>query len=182
MTTVKTRTRKAILESAMKALGQNPNASMGQIAAAAEVGRTTLHRYFAERSDLINALANEGFERIKQATDRAEIGKGPAIDALNRLYREYFELGDLLILIAHNPNLLADTEWSTGFNLYGSFEDLIRRGHAEGTVHPLLTAEWIQDVMWSLVYTAWDHAIRTKTPKNQVLDMALRTFANAIAE
>ena len=49
------RTRKAILDAAMSVLAENPSAPLSEIAAAAEVGRSTVHRYFAERTELIKA-------------------------------------------------------------------------------------------------------------------------------
>ena len=58
------RTRQAILSAAIEVLGQNPSAALSDIAAAADVGRTTLHRYFPERSDLLRAVAAEGSARL----------------------------------------------------------------------------------------------------------------------
>jgi TetR/AcrR family transcriptional repressor of lfrA len=40
----RSRTRKAILDAAMAVLGEDPGASLGDNAAAAQVGRSTLHR------------------------------------------------------------------------------------------------------------------------------------------
>ncbi len=51
------RTRKAILDAAMTVLADNPSASLTDIAAAADVGRSTVHRYYPERTDLLRALA-----------------------------------------------------------------------------------------------------------------------------
>ena len=53
------RTRKAILDAAIGVLATDPAASLGQIADAADVGRTTLHRYFPERADLLTALTRK---------------------------------------------------------------------------------------------------------------------------
>ncbi|MBQ1052796.1 TetR family transcriptional regulator, partial [Micromonospora sp. C51] len=53
------RTRQAILQAAIEVLSRNPAASLGEIATAAQVGRTTLHRYFAERSDLLAGVVEE---------------------------------------------------------------------------------------------------------------------------
>ena len=53
----RTRTRQAILAAAVTVFARDPSAALGEVAAAAGVGRTTLHRYFAERSDLLAALA-----------------------------------------------------------------------------------------------------------------------------
>ena len=64
---VKNRTRQAIIDAAIDLLAANPACSLGDIAAAAQVGRTTLHRYFAERADLLAAVGAEGGERLERA-------------------------------------------------------------------------------------------------------------------
>ncbi|MDQ3577436.1 MAG: TetR/AcrR family transcriptional regulator, partial [Actinomycetota bacterium] len=40
------RTRRAILDAAISVLSRNPAASLAEVAEAAQVGRTTVHRYF----------------------------------------------------------------------------------------------------------------------------------------
>ena len=67
----RTRTRQAILAAAVTVFARDPSASLGEVAAAAGVGRTTLHRYFPERSDLLAALAVHVLEQVAAATERA---------------------------------------------------------------------------------------------------------------
>ena len=81
----------------------------GEVAAAAGVGRTTLHRYFAERSDLLSALAVHVLEQVAAATERAAPTHGPAPEALGRICREYFELGDVLTVLFNEPTASAPT-------------------------------------------------------------------------
>ena len=66
------RTRRAILDAAMSVLADNPSASLSDIAAAAEVGRSTVHRYFAERTELIKALAVHVHALSNAAIEAAE--------------------------------------------------------------------------------------------------------------
>jgi len=51
-------TRKRILDVAVEVLGQNPDAGMGDVAAAAGVVRRTVYGHFPTRSDLIRSLRN----------------------------------------------------------------------------------------------------------------------------
>ncbi|WP_159149695.1 TetR family transcriptional regulator, partial [Dietzia lutea] len=48
-TGARARTRSAILDAAVEVLAEDRQASMADIATAAQVGRTTVHRYFPER-------------------------------------------------------------------------------------------------------------------------------------
>lgn len=50
------RNAEAILEAAVRVLGADPSAGMGEIAAAAGVGRATLYRHYDSREHLIEAL------------------------------------------------------------------------------------------------------------------------------
>ena len=63
---------------------RDPSAALGEVAAAAGVGRTTLHRYFPERSDLLSALVVHVLEQVAAAMERAAPTHGPAPAALGR--------------------------------------------------------------------------------------------------
>ena len=67
----RSRTQNAILEAAASVLGRNPAATMPEIAEAAAVGRTTVHRYFADRDTLIRAATADAIRALQQAIDDA---------------------------------------------------------------------------------------------------------------
>ena len=151
----RTRTRQAILAAAVTVFARDPSAALGEVAAAAGVGRTTLHRYFAERSDLLSALAVHVLEQVAAATERAAPEHGPAPEALGRVCREYFELGDVLTVLFNEPRSAPtwppQEEWEHDRQLTA----LIARGQAEGSIDPALTPAWLQSMLWALLYTAW---------------------------
>ncbi|WP_138442526.1 TetR/AcrR family transcriptional regulator [Sinomonas susongensis] len=60
----KDETRKRILDVAREVLGQNPDAGMGDIAAAAGVVRRTVYGHFPARADLVRTLAEQAAEEI----------------------------------------------------------------------------------------------------------------------
>jgi AcrR family transcriptional regulator len=176
----RTRTRRAILDAAVSVLARDPSASLGEVAAAADVGRTTLHRYFAERSDLMAALAIYAHERVAEATARAALSHGAAPDALGRLCREYFELGDVLTL------MFGGTVDDEQFEHEEAPHDrelaaLIERGQAEGTVDPQLSVNWIVYMLWALLYTAWSLMREASVPRHEALEQCLRSLHKAVA-
>src|SRR4051794_16823459 len=79
------RTRTAILDAAVEVLTEDRQASLADVAVAAQVGRTTVHRYFPERADLIRAVVFHVVERSQQAIQRAEPHSGPVHNALRRV-------------------------------------------------------------------------------------------------
>jgi AcrR family transcriptional regulator len=69
------RNRERILEAAERLLEQSPSAPLTEIAAAAGVARSTLHRRFASRDDLIAAVRERPRETgVERTTRRAANG------------------------------------------------------------------------------------------------------------
>ncbi|WP_307872916.1 TetR/AcrR family transcriptional regulator [Paractinoplanes ovalisporus] len=172
---VKNRTRQAILDAAIGLLADNPACSLGDIAAAAQVGRTTLHRYFAERADLMSAVAVEGGQRLVRAARLAELDRGTGGEALLRLCREYFDLGPLLSLIFSEQ---AGECWEEQDE--GSLVAVIERGHRDGSIDPVLPSDWVLSVLWSQLYAAWAYlGERPESSRHHVLDLLTRTLSHS---
>ncbi|WP_433392553.1 TetR/AcrR family transcriptional regulator [Micromonospora sp. KLBMP9576] len=172
------RTRQAIVDAAIEVLGRNPAASLGDIAAAAEVGRTTLHRYFAERADLLNAIGTEAGARLARATAQARMADGTGASAVRRLCQEYFDLGNLLSLIFSEPETGTG---STGGGCDPEFVAMVARGHRDGTIDPELPEGWVQSLIWSQLYAGWAYLAETGASRHEVLRLILRTVDGAIA-
>lgn len=76
------RTVRTILEAAERVLSANPAATLGQIAEAAGVARTTVHRRFASRDALIAELAAWAMQRFREAVEAARPDTAPPAVAL----------------------------------------------------------------------------------------------------
>lgn len=170
------RTRQAILDAAVEVLARNPAASLGDVAAAADVGRTTLHRYFPERSDLLTALHAEAVDRLEQARARARTAEDTGAAAVRRLCQEYFDLGDVLSLF-FREQVAADEDPGTCDDW---FEDMVRRGHADGSIDTELPALWIQSLLWSQLYVGWSFLAENNASRHDVLRLVLRCVEGAI--
>ena len=176
-TGTRTRTRQAILDAAIELLAQHPAASLGEIAAAARVGRTTLHRYFPDRSDLLTAVGAEGRERLSRATLRADVARDTGGAALLRLAREYFDLGSVLSLIFAGSGDAGCVEPAEDQVIAG----LVTRGHADGSIDPELPAGWLENLFWSQMYAAWAHlGDNPDMSRHEVLHLLLRSLGNAL--
>ncbi|GIE95463.1 TetR/AcrR family transcriptional regulator [Paractinoplanes rishiriensis] len=171
------RTRQAILDAAIETLAQQPAASLGDIAAAAGVGRTTLHRYFAERSDLMSAVVTEAGERLTRATVNARLGEGTGAEAVLRLCREYFDLGAVLSLVFGEAQLLAGDD-CFGPDDGDTFATAVARGHADGSIDPRLPATWLDNLMWAQLYAACH--FEGHRSRHEVLDLLVRSYGGAL--
>ncbi|GAA3494561.1 hypothetical protein GCM10019016_016610 [Streptomyces prasinosporus] len=79
------RSVRAILEAAERVLAEEPGASLEQIAAAAGVARTTIHRRFANRQALIEALASSAARQLARAVDDGRPDTAPPLVAMHRI-------------------------------------------------------------------------------------------------
>ncbi|CAM5512688.1 TetR family transcriptional regulator [Streptomyces purpurascens] len=175
------RTRRAIIDAAIGLLAGDPTASLGDVAAAAGVGRTTVHRYFPERSDLLTAIGTDILEKVAAATERARLDDGPAAKALERLCQEYFELGDGLTLMFETPQLATWSGWDEETAADQHFLHTVRRGHTDGSIDPELDDEWVRNLVWSLLYSAWAHTRTAGASKHSAMTLCLHTLRKAIA-
>jgi AcrR family transcriptional regulator len=181
-TAARARTRRAIVIAALEVLAENGGASLGEVAAAARVSRTTVHRYFAERSDLLAAVADEVMEQVTDATVRARLDHGPAPEALARLCREYFELGVVLTVLFNGVVEISDEDWERcDIAADRELAAAVARGHAEGSIDRELTPEWIEQLVWALLYTAWNYGRARDVPRQEGLELGLRSLHKALA-
>lgn len=180
-TGLQARTHAAIIDAAITSLAADPAATMGEIAAAAGVGRATIHRYFPGRDDLLAALVDLALQRVSAAHERARLGDGTAREAVQRLCGEYAELGTLQqILLA---GTLPDAEIA-GHPLDGQqnadVAALLPRGHADGTIDPTLDESWFLGVIWAYTTIVFEQLAQPHANKHAVVSEYLRRVDKAI--
>jgi TetR/AcrR family transcriptional repressor of lfrA len=170
----RSRTRNAILDAAMSVLADNPTASLGDIAAAADVGRSTLHRYFAERSDLLHALARHVHDLSNAAIEHAEPDCGPAVEALRRVVECQLDLGPIVPFIYNEPTIAADPELAalldTGDEV---IVDVLNRASMRGSAGP---PDWPRLVFWALLNAGYEAVKLNSAPRVQIVDAIMASL------
>ena len=151
------RTRRAVLDAAAERLSKDARASLSEVAAAAGIGRTTLHRCFATRDDLLHALADEALDTVAAAIDSARPGDDDGPTALRRVVEQLVELGPYLRFLNADP-VIYDSP-TLGRRWYEVFEPVaaaVRRGQVAGQLRADLPVDWVVDLLGGAVITAWD--------------------------
>jgi AcrR family transcriptional regulator len=176
----------AILNAARTVLGERPDASMEDIAAAAGVTRQTVYAHFPSRDALIAALLHALGAETVAALDAARLDTAPPADAL----RQFLDIG--WQLIRRNPHLLGP---ALSQNPPGSndphhagtarLEQIIRRGQHAGDFDRTLPAAWLTAAILGLVRTAAEQVaagrLTTSKASALALDSTLRLCGAASA-
>jgi AcrR family transcriptional regulator len=176
------RTRSAILTAAASVLARDRAATLPEIAKAAGVGRTTLHRYFPDRDTLIKAAVEDSVEAIGEATIEARLDQGTPAEALHRLVTAYLHVGDRLVFLFNDPHIMRGygVEQPEEPSSADPVLDLITRGQREGVFDGSVSPQWIQHVLWALVYTGIDEVDKGAMSRHGVAATVIRTLERGI--
>lgn len=172
------RTRKAILRAAIGVLTGNPGAAVGEVAEAAGVARSTLHRYYPDRAALEAAVGAFVLAEYAGAIRRARPDEGTGLDAYTRLCGELLDAQEVFAWwIRGNAGDELDAETEEDRLVAG----IVDRGHADGSIDRLLDAEWITNHIWCGLFAAF-HLPETpgRTPR-EAREMCLRTLVKTAA-
>ena len=148
------RTAAAILQAAERVLRHDPTASLEQIAAAAGVTRTTVHRRFASRQVLIAALQASAIEHFYDAFEAASPETAPPPVALHRLtvnvMRTKSNWGYALGILSEDDPAVITKRRTV----------LAQRAQHDGLIAPDVNLDWAQRMYRAMV----DEAVKDLEP------------------
>jgi AcrR family transcriptional regulator len=171
-------TRNAVLRAAATLLATDSGASLAEIAAAAGMGRTTVHRAFPTRSALLTALALDAVHRLQDALVSARLEEGRVPAVLERVVEAVLPLADELHFLDAGPEVwdlpqLQDAWWS----VTASLDALVERGQREGDIRPDVPAEVIVEAFTGMLWSVWqgvhDGRVAPATASRHVVTLAL---------
>lgn len=171
------RTRKLIVDAGIAVLAERTSATLAEIADAADVSRSTLHRHFTDRNDLLAAIDAECRVRFDRAASAARLGEGGALDAMDRLAQEYLGMGLVLGLVFADNAPVDPDGWDRGDEGDG-LTATIASGQRDGDVDPELSAEWVETTFWTLLFSAW-LSLQGGTSRRDVAFQLSRTLRKA---
>ena len=146
------RTRRDIVGAAIEVWATDNGASLGEVAQQAGVGRTTLNRYFSDRSQLVVAVDAECAIRYAAAITRSRPDEGSGRDALMRMCTELIQLGPVLGLVfADNALVDPDTWFDEEDDPLGV---VVGRGYTDGSLATDLPPDWIGTFVWTSLFAA----------------------------
>ena len=146
------RTVRTILEAAERVLSRNPAASMEQIAEAAGVARTTVHRRFASREALVDAMAAWATRQFAEAVEAANPDTTPPLVALYQVTANVLRVKSDW-KFAMSRALSADPEVArVHANVEERCERLFRRAQEAGVLRGDVDPLWAKRVYYALIH------------------------------
>ncbi|WP_328407359.1 TetR/AcrR family transcriptional regulator [Streptomyces violaceus] len=175
------RTRRAILGAAASVLSRRRDATLADIAAAADVGRSTLQRYFPDREMLLSAVVEDSLHRLDESLKEARIGQGPPLQGLRRLVVAMLDVGDHVLFLYGDPRITQAVAARGGPDpAAGEIGLLIGRGQAEGLLDTEVSVEWIEHVLWAHVCAGCMAVSGGTLPRHGASAWVIRTLENGI--
>ncbi|QFU91421.1 TetR/AcrR family transcriptional regulator [Amycolatopsis sp. YIM 10] len=171
-------TRKSTLGIAADVLALDPTASLSAIAEAAGIGRTTLHKRYPKRQDLLLAVARDSIEQIWQALDETgATADGPVTaETLREFVEASVQLGSRIAFLFRQPTLDPVKEVEVAIErLEEAAEEFIGRAQRDGLLRADLPAWWVAGALNSVAYAAWEGVVRGKLAPRDAPKLALDT-------
>ncbi|ADD39928.1 TetR/AcrR family transcriptional regulator [Stackebrandtia nassauensis] len=146
-----------IVAAARTTLGDNPDATIDDIAKAAGVGRMTLYGHFKNRADLVEAALVDALRAGEERLSAVDLS-GDARDALARLLASSWSLvaESNALLEAAQPILPTERIRQLHAAPAERVEGLIRRGQSQGVFRTDLPNTWLVNAVFYLVHGAAD--------------------------
>jgi AcrR family transcriptional regulator len=171
-------TRPPLLDVAAEVLVADPAASLAEVAEAAGIGRTTLHKHYATRDDLLRAVGHRAIDLWEEAL--AEVADGPD-GGLLAIITSMVVVGSQLGFIWRTPALHRDRalkERSDG--MQEATLAVLRRAQDRGVLAPGTPDWWLLDTFFSLIYVAAESVADGDLAPNDAPGLVTGTFLRGI--
>ena len=169
------RSARAILEAAERVLAEDAGASMEQIAEAAGVTRITVHRRFANRQALLEALAVSAKQQLVEAIEEARPESAPALVALYRVTANVLRVKSAWRFTLSHTTTHSDAAAAIWADINARTLNLLTRAQREGLLAQATDLEWTRQVYYALLSEALNRPGTEQDPAAQDPD-ALATL------
>lgn len=175
-----------LLDKATQLLVVNNGASMQEIAAAAGIGRATLHRHFASRDDLMREITDAILSEAEQRLAACRLDEGGVLEALKRVVEAFIPMGHRYYFLSLDTPYELAPEIAVAFKererrLTETFEILLRRGQTEGVLRADLPVWWLDDTLTRLLFAVWERINTGYVAPRDATRFVLTTFLNGMS-
>jgi len=170
-----------ILDAAVEALADDPEASMAEVARRAGVVRATVYVHFPTREVLISAVTEHAMSEVVDVIVAAEPERGDPADALRRVVTEAWRtLGRYHALVAINTRLSDAELHQRHGKVFAALQALIERGQRTGAFRKDVPAGWHLSMLVALIHAASAELRAERLPPREVESALVATVLGAL--
>jgi AcrR family transcriptional regulator len=158
------RTVRTILEAAERVLARDPAATMEDIAAAAGVARTTVHRRFSTREALIASLAGWASRQLEAAVAEARPDTSPPLVALYQATANVLRVKISWGFAMGTALAAGDEAEGIQCRILDTCDRLFRRLRDTGALRADVDPVWARRVYYALIHEACHDAVAESDP------------------
>lgn len=175
-------TRRRVLDTAAGLLCKHSGASLSDVSDAAGVGRTTLHRYFPTRHDLLYALAEDALERVQAAvTDARPEADEPVDVVLTRVATAVLPLATEMRFLDIGADVWDLPEMvERWYDVSRPIEDLVGRAKAHGEIRLDIPTAWIVDLFTGAIWSASSGIDDGRIARRDAIELVVDTVLHGI--
>ena len=172
------RAARPLLDIAATVLVSDPAASLAEVAEAAGIGRTTLHKHYATRDDLVRAVGHRAIDLWEQAvgTVTGDDGSG-----LRELIAAMIPNGPQLAFLWRTPAFDHDDEIRTR---WAAAEErclaVLKQAQARGVLSASAPDWWLRQTFYALIYTAAESVQAGRLAPRDAPALVLNTYLHGI--
>ncbi|MBU5351453.1 TetR/AcrR family transcriptional regulator [Paenibacillus barcinonensis] len=166
-----------ILDEATKLLIEKPNASMNDIAEAANIGIATLHRYVESREQLMIHLAMRAIEVVDETLQHVKLDEARAEQYIPELIEALIPLGDKIYFLAHDATVNCNADIEEAYlklrePVLNAFEVLQEKGFFRSD----MDKTWMVEVLYSVLFLTWQQVISGNIARNAAPALVVDTL------
>lgn len=180
-------TKTRIIESAIEIFGEDLSAPLQKVADNAAITRRTLHRYFADRNELVAVCRQEIESSCKKAMLRAIQSSNEPLVQLESMLYAGINCGSKYALFKrlhqdenhyHNPENKNCADYDA---IFKAFHKIIIQLQIQGKVNPAMSPQWIQTLHMGIVESSVNAKMYTTIREEEIKKLAWTSYRRAIS-
>ena len=172
--------RPSLLDVAAEVLVADPAASLAEVAAAAGIGRTTLHKHYATRDDLLCAVGHRAIDLWERAVSPVT-GTDDPDGGLRAITAAMIPIGPQLAFLWRTPTFdhiaELDQRWKA---VEARCLAVLKRAQGRGFLTASVPDWWLLQTFYSIIYVAAESVGAGKLAPLDAPGLALRTFLHGV--
>ena len=180
-------TKTRIIESAIEIFGEDLSAPLQKVADNADITRRTLHRYFADRNELVAVCRQEIESSCKKAMLTAIQSSNEPLVQLESMLYAGIDCGSKYTLFKrlhqgedhyHNPENKNCADYDA---IFKAFHKIIIQLQKQGKVNPEMSSQWIQVLHRGIVESTVHAKAHTTKSEEEIKKLAWTSYIKAIS-